>query len=142
MFHKNNISFENNPSKLGNKINELKLKFEKARQMLAAVPGIDMSHTEQQEYYETLLKQYKHEHELLNSYKEMCKFDVTQLEQQPDDETVLKSISNGSNNSNENNIKINYSDHAQSNGIDDINITSSFAQPSSSFSNMNTDLNN
>jgi len=42
------ISFENNPSKLGNKINELKMKFDSARSILSNLPGIDMSYTEQQ----------------------------------------------------------------------------------------------
>ncbi|CAF0849208.1 unnamed protein product [Brachionus calyciflorus] len=73
-------SFENNPSKLGSKINELKAKFEKARALLENIPGIDMSHSEQLEYHQNLLKQYKKENELLNSYKEICKFDITKLE--------------------------------------------------------------
>ena len=68
---------------MGNKINDLKLKFEKARTILSTVSGIEMSHTEQLDYYQTLLKQYKHENELLTSYKEMCNFDISQLEQQP-----------------------------------------------------------
>ena len=76
-------SFENNPSKLGNKINELKTKFDSARTILTTLPGIDMSYTEQQEYYETLLKQYKREKELLESYKEICQFDINQLEKGP-----------------------------------------------------------
>ncbi len=102
-----------------------------------------MSHAEQQEYYETLLKQYKHEHDLLNSYKEMCKFDVAQLEQQPDDETVLKNLTTASNNAMENSNlnKINHSD-LQTNGIDSMDTTSSLAQPVSSYSNViNNDLN-
>jgi hypothetical protein len=98
-------SFENNPSKLSNKINELKAKFEKARGILSTVPGIDMSQSEQQDYYETLLKQYKREHELLNSYKEMCKFDITQLEQQPDNETVLKNLATSMTNTAANNAE-------------------------------------
>ena len=68
---------------MGNKIGELKVKFDKARTILSTVPGIDMSHTEQLDYYQTLLKQYKHENELLTSYKEMCNFDISQLEQEP-----------------------------------------------------------
>ena len=75
------FSFENNPSKLGSKLHELKAKFEKARALLENIPGIDMSHSEQQEYHQNLLKQYKKENELLNSYKEICKFDITKLEQ-------------------------------------------------------------
>lgn len=47
------------------------------------MPGIDMNLSEQQNYYEVLLKQYKRETELFNSYKEMCKFDVSQLESPP-----------------------------------------------------------
>ncbi|RNA03133.1 mediator of RNA polymerase II transcription subunit 9 [Brachionus plicatilis] len=77
-------SFENNPSKLGPKINELKTKFEKARALLENIPGIDMSLSEQQEYYQNLLNQYKKENELLNSYKEMCTFDLSKLDQNPD----------------------------------------------------------
>ena len=68
---------------MGNKINELKTKFDSARSLLTTLPGIDMSYTEQQEYYESLLKQYKKEKELLKSYKEICKFDITELEKGP-----------------------------------------------------------
>lgn len=75
--------FENNPSKLGNKINELKSKFDSARSLLTTLPGIDMSYTEQQEYYESLLKKYKKEKELLESYKEICKFDIADLKKGP-----------------------------------------------------------
>lgn len=60
------------------------MKFEKARSILSNIPGIDMSHTEQQEYYQTLLKQYKRENELFNSYKDMCKFDISKLDRMPD----------------------------------------------------------
>ena len=74
-------SFENNPSKLGNKINELRGKFDKARSILAATPGLDMSEAEQKAYYETLLKQYYDEHSLLTSYKDMCKFDMSKLQE-------------------------------------------------------------
>ena len=78
------FSFENNPSKLGGKINELKTKFDSARSILSTMPGIDMSYTEQQEYYESLLKQYKNEKERLESYKEMCKhIDISDLEKGP-----------------------------------------------------------
>ena len=83
-------SFENNPTKLGSKIGELKVKFDKARTNLSATPGIDMSHTEQIEYYQTLLKQYKNDNELLNSYKEMCDFDISRLEQQPTISSTVK----------------------------------------------------
>ena len=68
---------------MGSKIGELKVKFDKARSILSTMPGIDMSHTEQLDYYQTLLKQYKRENELLNSYKDICGFDISQLEQQP-----------------------------------------------------------
>lgn len=68
---------------MGGKIGELKVKYDKARQILSTIPGIDMSHTEQLDYYQTMLKQYKRENELLTSYKEMCDFDISQLEQQP-----------------------------------------------------------
>ena len=75
-------SFENNPSKLGNRINELKMKFEKARLLVNTIPGIDMSHSEQIDYYETLLKQFKYETELLATYKDMCQFDLSRLNNQ------------------------------------------------------------
>lgn len=49
--------------------------------MLATMPGIDVSLSEQQNYYEELLKQYKRETEHFHSYKDMCKFDLnTQLD--------------------------------------------------------------
>ena len=75
------FSFESaNQSKLTTRINELKAKFEKARSILATIPGIDMSQKEQEEYYLKLLKQYEQENELLQSYKDMCKFDIANLD--------------------------------------------------------------
>lgn len=62
----------------------MKTKFEKARALLENIPGIDMSLSEQQEYYQKLLNQYKKENELLSSYKEMCTFDLSKLDQKPD----------------------------------------------------------
>jgi hypothetical protein len=47
------------------------------------MPGIDVSLSEQQSYYEDLLKQYKRETELFLSYKDMCKFDLNQLDTPP-----------------------------------------------------------
>ena len=74
-------SFESgNQAKLTTRINELKAKFEKARSVLATIPGIDMSQKEQEEYYLTLLKQYEQDNELLQSYKDTCKFDVANLD--------------------------------------------------------------
>ena len=40
-----------------------------------------MSEAEQKAYYETLLKQYYDEHSLLTSYKDMCKFDMSKLQE-------------------------------------------------------------
>jgi hypothetical protein len=74
---------------LSSKINELKTKFEKARTVLTSMPGIDMSLSEQEAYYESLLKQYKHESDLIKSYKEMCKFDTSKLENVPNFEQDL-----------------------------------------------------
>ncbi len=48
-----------------------------------------MSYSEQQEYYESLLKKYKTERELLESYKDMCKFDINDLDKEPS-ESYLK----------------------------------------------------
>jgi hypothetical protein len=64
----------------------LKAKFDKSRSILATMPGIDMSLMEQQEYYESLLKKYKKDKELLVSYKELCSFDISQLEKGPTEE--------------------------------------------------------
>ena len=47
------------------------------------MPGIDVSLSEQQSYYEDLLKQYKRETELFLSYKDNCKFDLNQLDTPP-----------------------------------------------------------
>lgn len=44
------------------------------------MPGIDVSLSEQQAYYDDLLKQYKRESENFNFYKDMCKFDLDRLE--------------------------------------------------------------
>lgn len=59
------------------------MKFDTARSTLATLPGIDMSYTEQQEYYESLLAQYKKEKQYLESYKDICKFDISDLEKGP-----------------------------------------------------------
>ena len=94
-------SFENNPAKLGTKINDLKLKFEKARSVLSTLPGLDMSLKEQESYYETLLGQYKREIELIESYKDMCKFDTNKLENMPNAEATaaeLAAVTSRSNN--------------------------------------------
>lgn len=45
-----------------------------------------MSLVEQQEYYESLLKKYKKDKELLVQYKELCQFDISQLEKGPSEE--------------------------------------------------------
>ena len=89
--------FENNPSKLSTKINDLKSKFERARSVLGTLPGIDMSLKEQESYYETLLKQYQRESELIESYKDMCKFDVSKLESGPV-ESVEEAVAGSSSN--------------------------------------------
>lgn len=76
-------SFENNPSKLVMKMNDLKNKIEKSRTILATLPGLDVSMNEQQAYYEQLVSQYKRETELIDSYKKMCQFDVVKLDRVP-----------------------------------------------------------
>ena len=50
-----------------------------------------MSLVEQQEYYESLLKKYKNDKELLVSYKDICTFDISQLEKGPSGEFLSKS---------------------------------------------------
>ena len=75
------------------RINELKAKFEKARGILATMPGIDMSQKEQEEYYLKLLKQYEQENELLQSYKDTCKFDIANLDNPPPAPLLLSSES-------------------------------------------------
>ena len=63
------------------------------------MPGIDMSYTEQQEYYESLLKQYKNEKERLESYKEMCKhIDISELEKGPSESYLMNNNNNNNNN--------------------------------------------
>lgn len=52
-----------------------------------------MSFTEQQEYYESLHKQFKREKELLESYKDICQFDINQLKKGPS-ESFLKNENN------------------------------------------------
>lgn len=42
-----------------------------------------MSYKEQQEYYDSLQTKYTRERELLENYKTICKFDVTELEKGP-----------------------------------------------------------
>jgi hypothetical protein len=55
------------------------------------MPGIDMSLVEQQEYYESLLKKYKNDKELLVSYKDICTFDISRLEKGPSGEFLSRS---------------------------------------------------
>ncbi len=59
----------------------MRAKFEKARSILTATPGLDMSQAEQKVYYQTLLQIYHDEHSLLSSYKEICKFDMSKLQE-------------------------------------------------------------
>ena len=42
-----------------------------------------MSFKEQQEYYDSLQNKYKRERELLENYKSICNFDITELEKGP-----------------------------------------------------------
>lgn len=84
--------FDKNSAKLNAKITDLKNKFDKARTLLNTMPGIDMSLTEQEQYYENLLKQYLLKNELLNSYKQSCNnFDMPKLEYDPN-EVVQQSV--------------------------------------------------
>jgi hypothetical protein len=83
--------FDKNPAKLNAKITDLRNKFDKTRSLLNTMPGIDMSLTEQEQYYESLLKQYLLKNELLNSYKQSCSnFDMPKLEYDPNE--VAQSI--------------------------------------------------
>ena len=89
-FKLHNLSFDKidkNPSKLNNKINELKNKFEKAKQVLNNMNGIQMSYIEQQEYYNSLLKQHEIKLQLLDKYKSTCKFDTAEIQQ---DDILIK----------------------------------------------------
>lgn len=61
----------------------MKTKFDAARSLLTTLPGIDMSYKEQQEYYDSLQTKYTRERELLEDYKSICKFDITELEKGP-----------------------------------------------------------
>jgi hypothetical protein len=74
------------------------MKFEKARLLLNTIPGIDMSHSEQIDYYESLLKQFKYENELLTTYKDMCQFDLSRLDKQAVDNAASTSSSAGDSN--------------------------------------------
>lgn len=42
-----------------------------------------MSYKEQREYYDSLQTKYTRERELLEDYKSICKFDITELEKGP-----------------------------------------------------------
>jgi hypothetical protein len=70
-----------NPAHLNSKVNELKSKFDKAKQVLNNMNGIQMSYIEQQEYYKSLLKQYELKLELLDNYKAACSsFDTSEIQ--------------------------------------------------------------
>ena len=72
---------DKNPAKLNSKVNELKGKFDKAKQVLNSMNGIQMSYIEQQEYYKSLLKQYELKLELLENYKTACSsFDTSEIQ--------------------------------------------------------------
>jgi hypothetical protein len=104
-FFVNILSFDKvdkNPSKLNNKLNELKNKFEKAKQVVNNMNGIQMSYIEQQEYYNSLLKQYELKLELLDSYKSTCSFDTSEIQYE-----------NTSNNDLYSNIKLNFNENNQ-----------------------------
>lgn len=63
-----------------------------------------MSHTEQLDYYQELLKQYKRENELLSTYKDICSFDVGELEKEVTAEDLKKQETQSNAQANENNI--------------------------------------
>ncbi len=66
---------------MNNKINELKIKFEKARTTLSSLNGVDMSYMEQTEYYNSLINEYKLKVDLLNHYKEISSFELAPIPQ-------------------------------------------------------------
>ena len=49
--------------------------------------GIQMSYIEQQEYYNSLLKQHEIKLQLLDKYKSTCKFDTAEIQQ---DDILIK----------------------------------------------------
>ena len=94
---------DKNPTKLNNKVTELKNKFEKAKQVINNMNGIQMSYIEQQEYYKSLLKQYELKLNLLENYKTACStFDTSEI--QLDDSMIMTK--------NESFLKLNFNDCA------------------------------
>ena len=91
---------DKNPAKLNSKVNELKGKFDKAKQVLNSMNGIQMSYIEQQEYYKSLLKQYDLKLELLENYKTACSsFDTSEI-QGDNNNAVFSKFTNNDNQQN------------------------------------------
>ena len=91
---------DKNPAKLNSKVNELKGKFDKAKQVLNSMNGIQMSYIEQQEYYKSLLKQYELKLELLENYKTACSsFDTSEI-QGDNNNAVFSKFTNNDNQQN------------------------------------------
>jgi hypothetical protein len=70
----------------------LKAKFDKARALLSAANGIDMSYVEQVDKYNLLLNEYKLKVDLLDQYKRLADF---QLDTKLIDGSVDESHANG-----------------------------------------------
>ncbi|XP_041718668.1 mediator of RNA polymerase II transcription subunit 9 [Coregonus clupeaformis] len=55
---------------------KLKTRIQEAREQIGAMPGIDMSPSEQQHQLETLREQVSTKNQLLQKYKSLCMFEV------------------------------------------------------------------
>ncbi|XP_043566947.1 mediator of RNA polymerase II transcription subunit 9 [Chiloscyllium plagiosum] len=57
-------------------LNKLKTKLQETREMILAMPGIDLSPEQQQLQLQNLRDQVRTKNELLQKYKSLCMFDI------------------------------------------------------------------
>lgn len=57
-------------------LTKLKTKIQEARELIAAMPGIEMTPEEQQQQLQMLREQVRTKNQLLQKYKSLCMFDI------------------------------------------------------------------
>ncbi|XP_064636643.1 mediator of RNA polymerase II transcription subunit 9-like [Lineus longissimus] len=69
-------SIEKDSHEVPQKISDLKARFQKGREYIEKLPGIDHNCEEQLQQLEILRKQFTNKTELLQKYKNQCKFEL------------------------------------------------------------------
>ena len=70
------FSIEKDSHDVPQKINDLKVKLQRAREQIDRLPGTDYSKVEQERQVEVLQKQLSSKTDLLRKYRNMCNFEV------------------------------------------------------------------